>query len=127
MLKRRFPLSERRACRLTGQHRSTQRREPRRGQADALRAWLRTFSRTRPRWGYRRAYVGLRAEGWAVNQALATLPRRRIDADATVATLDRVVETRGCAPEFIRCDNGPRYDQKLWIGRPRESVAYLPS
>jgi transposase InsO family protein len=32
-----------------------------------LRAWLRTFSVTRPRWGWRRAAVTARAEGWVVN------------------------------------------------------------
>jgi hypothetical protein len=32
---------------------------------------------------------------------------RRIDADSTVVTLDGLVALRGCAPEFIRCDNGP--------------------
>lgn len=68
MLQRRLQLSERRACRITGQHRSTQRHQPRRDRGDALRAWLHAFSRTRPRWGYRRAWVLLRAEGWAVNR-----------------------------------------------------------
>jgi putative transposase len=62
-------LSERRACQIVGQHRSTQRREPCVGQDDqALRAWLRRFSRKRPRWGYRRAHSQLREEGWAVNR-----------------------------------------------------------
>jgi putative transposase len=177
MLQRRLQLSERRACRITGQHRSTQRHQPRRDRGDALRAWLHAFSRRRPRWGYRRAWVLLRAEGWTVNrkrvqhlwreeglrvparrqkrqrlgtstvpavrlraerpnhvwaldyqfdetadgrilkvlnivdehtrEALATLPRRRINADATVAALERIVMQRRCAPQFIRCDNGP--------------------
>lgn len=40
-------------------------------------------------------------------QALAIAIERRIDADATVAVLDRVVAERGTAPRFIRCDNGP--------------------
>jgi hypothetical protein len=56
MLQTRFELSERRACRITGQQRSTQRRVPRRGRGDdALRTQLRVFSRGHPRWGYRRA------------------------------------------------------------------------
>ena len=33
----------------------------------ALRAWLRAFSLSRPRWGWRRAAVIARAEGWRVN------------------------------------------------------------
>ena len=32
---------------------------------------------------------------------------RRINADATAATLDRSVAGRGTAPGYIRCDNGP--------------------
>ena len=63
MLHDRLELSERRACRVTGQHRSTQRRVRARGRGDdALRAALRAFSRGHPRWGYRRAW------GWGVNR-----------------------------------------------------------
>ena len=50
MLQDRLELSERRACRVTGQHRSTQRRLPTRGRGDdALRAELHAFSRGHPR------------------------------------------------------------------------------
>ena len=46
MLQDRLALSERRACRVTGQHRSTQRRLPARGRGDdALRTELHAFSR----------------------------------------------------------------------------------
>ena len=69
MLRERLEVSERRACRITGQHRSTQRHEPRGGDRDdALRARLRDLSREHPRWGYRRAWATLRSEGWAVNR-----------------------------------------------------------
>jgi putative transposase len=178
MLQDRLALSERRACRITGQHRSTQRRAPQRGRGDdALREQLRTFSRGHPRWGYRKAWATLREEGWAVNrkkvqrlwreeglrvpsrrrkrrrlgdstlpagrlraeypnhvwaldfqfdqtadgrvlkllnvvdehtrEALAIVVARRIDADATVGALERIVAERGTAPDRIRCDNGP--------------------
>ena len=178
MLQDRLELSERRACRVTGQHRSTQRRLPTRGRGDdALRTELHAFSRGHPRWGYRRAWATLREEGWGVNrkrvqrlwreeglrvpakrrkrqrlgdsaqparrlraerpnhvwaldfqfdqtadgrvlkllnivdehtrEALATVAARRINADATAATLDRIVAGRGTAPGYIRCDNGP--------------------
>ena len=40
-------------------------------------------------------------------EALAIECARRIDSDATVAVLERLVATRGSAPEHIRCDNGP--------------------
>jgi putative transposase len=69
MLQDRLFVSERRACRITGQHRSTQRHEPRRGDRDdALRARLRELSREHPRWGYRRVWATLRNDGWAVNR-----------------------------------------------------------
>ncbi len=64
-------VSERFACRATGQARSTQRttaRDQTPADPDAeLRAWLRGFAKTHPRQGHRRAYHEVRAEGWAVN------------------------------------------------------------
>jgi putative transposase len=178
MLQDRLGLSERRACRITGQHRSTQRHEPEPAPEDAaLRQRLRELSRERPRWGYRRAHARLTGEGWSLNrkrvqrlwreeglrvparrrkrqrlgestvpadrlraerpdqvwaldfqfdqtadgrilkllhvvdehtrEALAMRCERRIDSDATVAVLERLVAARGRAPEHIRCDNGP--------------------
>lgn len=69
MLRDRLGVSERWACRLVGQHRSTERYEPVRGDDDAaLRAELRAFSAQRPRWGYRRAHHHLREQGWDVNR-----------------------------------------------------------
>jgi putative transposase len=173
-----FGVSQRWACQLVGQHRSTQRHRPAEPDRDrALRDALRQFSRAHPRWGYRRAHAQLRVGGWAVNrkaiqrlwreeglrvptkrrkrqrlgtstcpadrlaaehpdhvwaldyqfdqttdgrilkllnvvdehtrEALTITVERRIDADATVAALDRLVAERGTTPRFIRCDNGP--------------------
>lgn len=69
MLEERLSLSERRACRIAGQHRSTQRHRPRRSDRDdALRVRLRSLSREHPRWGYRRAWASLREEGWPANR-----------------------------------------------------------
>jgi putative transposase len=69
MLQERLSVSERRACRITGQHRSTQRHRSRRSDRDdGLRGRLRELSREHPRWGYRRAWAFLRCEGWAVNR-----------------------------------------------------------
>ncbi len=69
MLRDRLGVSERWACKVVGQHRSTQRHEPKRGDDDAaLRAELRRFSVERPRWGYRRAHHRLRELGWEVNR-----------------------------------------------------------
>jgi transposase InsO family protein len=62
-------LSERLACRITGQHRSTQRHQPVEPDRDrALRAELRQLSRAHPRWGYRRAHAQLRQAGWSINR-----------------------------------------------------------
>ncbi len=61
MLQDRFQVSQRRACRIVGQHRSTQRREVTRGKGDdALRARMHEFSRKHKRWGYRKAHALLR-------------------------------------------------------------------
>ena len=52
MLRDRLGVSERWACRVCGQHRSTERYEPKRAEDDAaLRAELRKFSADRPRRG----------------------------------------------------------------------------
>jgi putative transposase len=69
MLQHRFGVSQRRACRVVGQHRSTQRLEPPRPAGDdaELRSWLRAFSKARPRWGWRRAAKGLRRQGRRIN------------------------------------------------------------
>jgi len=69
MLQDRLGLSERRACRIAGQNRSTQRHCPQVGKDDqALRARLRKLSTDYPRWGYRRAHGHLLTEGWALNR-----------------------------------------------------------
>lgn len=178
LLCERLGVSQRRACEIVGQHRSTQRYEPAEQDPDRdLRAELRDFAENRPRWGYRRAHAVLVRDGWAVNrkkvqrlwreEGLRVPPKRRkrqrtgdsdadagllkaerpdhvwaldfqfdvtasgrrikichvldeftresladlvdhsIDADATVACLDKIASARGRCPEFVRCDNGP--------------------
>jgi putative transposase len=199
MLQDRLGISERRACRYAGQHRSTQRHAPLVASDDAgLRAALRQISRDRPRWGYRRAHQLLLEQGWVLNrkrtqrlwreeglrvpqrrrkrqrlgtstvpvdrlrahapdhvwaldfqfdltadgrilkllhvvdeftrEALAIECHRRIDADKTVATLDRLVAQRGTAPAFIRCDNGPELTANAlrdWCRFSRAGSAYI--
>jgi putative transposase len=63
-----FAVSQRRACRLIGQARSTQRQTPKRNECEAIlvRRILELVGE-RPRFGYRRIGVLLRAEGWRVN------------------------------------------------------------
>lgn len=64
-------VSERFACRVTGQHRGTQRHQAvSNTPADpdaALRAWLRAYAKDHPRRGFRPAYHDARGEGWIVN------------------------------------------------------------
>jgi transposase InsO family protein len=177
MLQDRLGISQRRACQITGQHRSVQRHRPAEPDPDKdLRATLRAFARGHPRWGYRRAHTVLARQGHHYNrkkiarlwreEGLRVPPRRRkrqrlgtsatpasrltaeqinqvwaldyqfdvtstgrtikilhvvdeytreslsdlvaysIDADATVAVLDKIAIGRGF-PEYVRCDNGP--------------------
>lgn len=61
-------MSERFACNVTGQNRSTYRRPGADSQSDAdLREWLRIYSRENPGRGFRQAYRALRSQGWLVN------------------------------------------------------------
>jgi putative transposase len=177
-LQRVFGVSQRWACQLVGQHRSTQRHQPVEPDRDrVLRDELRRLSRAHARWGYRRAHAQLLTQGWVVNrkavqrlwreeglrvpvrrrkrqrlgtsttpaarlaaehpdhvwaldyqfdqtedgrilkllnvvdehtrEALTITVERRLDANATVAVLDRLVDERQTAPRFLRCDNGP--------------------
>ena len=61
-------VSERRACQVLGQHRSTQRKKPRtRDDEAALTADIIELAKTYGRYGYRRITALLRSAGWAVN------------------------------------------------------------
>jgi len=199
MLQDRLKLSERRACEIAGQHRSTQRHQPKRAADDeALRRALRNLSAKKPRWGYRRAHAHLLEEGWSLNrkrtqrlwreedlrvparkrkrrrlgestaegatrlrathpghvwaldfqhdattdgrelkflnivdeftrEALATECERTIDADQTVAVLERLVARRG-APENLRSDNGPELTARVlaeWCEAGSTATAYI--
>ena len=62
------PGSERRACAVAGQHRSTQRKRPRgRDDEEALTAAVIRLASQYGRHGYRRITALLRTEGWHVN------------------------------------------------------------
>jgi putative transposase len=199
MCQARFSMSQRRACRLVGQHRSTERRSTPATDVDReLRAVLRNFARDHPRWGYRRAHAVLVREGhvlnrkkvqrlwreeglrvpqkrrkrqrlgtsttpadrlraehpdhvWALDyqfdvtaagrvlkvlhvvdeftrESLADVVDHSIDADATVAALDKVVGHRGRHPRFIRCDNGPEltaHALRDWCRFGRAGSSYI--
>lgn len=62
-------VSERRACRVVGQHRSTQRYAPVPAEYELrLVARMNELAAEHPRWGYRMVWSLLRSEGWRVNR-----------------------------------------------------------
>ena len=68
-LQERFGVSERRACRVLGQARSTQRQVPKTKEEEGrLVARMLELVRRHPRYGYRRIWALLRREGWRVNR-----------------------------------------------------------
>ena len=69
-LQERFGVSERFACRVVGQHRSTQRKARRPAPIDdgELRGRLRAIAKAHPRWGYKMATRVVGREGWHVNR-----------------------------------------------------------
>ena len=60
-------LSQRRACRLLRQHRSTERYASRRGEDREVRERLRELALRHRRYGYQRLHVLLRREGFTLN------------------------------------------------------------
>ncbi|MEI6641994.1 MAG: IS3 family transposase [Novosphingobium sp.] len=64
-----LPVSERRICRVLGQHRSTQRKVPRGADDEqALTEDIIALAKQYGRYGYRRVTALLRSAGWAVNR-----------------------------------------------------------
>jgi putative transposase len=65
----RYKVSERRACKVVGQHRSTQRYEPRPDDfEERLIKEMNRLAELHPRWGYRQIWGLLVDEGWKVNR-----------------------------------------------------------
>ena len=62
--------SERRACALTRQHRSTQRKPSIRDPRTAVRQRMHEIVRTRVRYGYRRVHIMLKREDWSAGRNL---------------------------------------------------------
>lgn len=64
-----FDVSERRACRVVGQPRATQRYRPQVKDDEAtLVKQMHAIVRRHPRYGYRRVWAVLRQDGWRVNR-----------------------------------------------------------
>ena len=68
-LRQTFGVSERRACRVLEQHRTTQRQRPKPKEVEqCLVVRMLELVRQHPRFGYRRIWALLRREGWRVNR-----------------------------------------------------------
>jgi len=65
-----YQVSERHACRVLGQPRTTQRYQSTRDDRAELRIRLRDLAASRVRYGYQRLHVLLKREGWKVNHKL---------------------------------------------------------
>ena len=107
----RFGVSERRACRVVGQHRSTQRRAAAvRADADAVYgAWLCEFAQAHPR------------------EVLAIRVDHSIDADGVVEVVEAIAATRG-TPGHLRMDNGPELAAEAlrdWCKLSGTATAYI--
>jgi hypothetical protein len=101
-----FKVSERRVCRVLGQHRSTQRRLPK-GRADEERLVADMIELTRQygRYGYRRIAVFLRDAGWQVND-------KRVD---------RLWRREGLKVPMKQPKKG-----RLWLNPSRDIAAQCP-
>jgi putative transposase len=87
-LQQRFEVSERRACRVVGQPRSSQRYvSMKTGKDVALVERSIALSMENPRYGYRRVWALLRREGWKVNKK--RVQRLCREADLKVPTEER--------------------------------------
>lgn len=62
-----FQVSERRACRVIGMHRTRYRYRSRAKDQTALRQRIREIAAVRIRYGDRRVHTLLRREGWSIN------------------------------------------------------------
>lgn len=70
LLRKRFDVSERRACRVVGQQRSTQRYESQQLELPGLREAIREVAHKQPRYGYRRVHWAVQERGFDVGQRL---------------------------------------------------------
>ena len=139
-------ISERRACRLTGLARSTQRSKQRLVVADSVAERLKELARERQRFGYRRLTALLRREGRQVNHkriyglcgdfGLVDEDTREclaIEADTSlpglrvIRVLEQLAFTRGL-PEEIHVDHGPEFVSRAlraWCEERRVLLRYI--
>jgi putative transposase len=99
-LQDRFAVSERRACRLVGIHRSTLRYRAQGNDNDGVRQRLRELAAERPRFGYRRRHVLRRREGHAVNHKRVLRLYRAEGLAVRRRNRKRVAVGRGGGPQL---------------------------
>lgn len=100
----RFGVSQRRACRVVGQHRSTQRRPkaPMTAAEQQLREHLRDFARCHPRLGWRKAHAVAHREGLVTPSAPGDCGAMRafsgLPSDEPSADASPMAPRRDCGP-----------------------------
>ena len=98
MLQDVLDVSERFACKVVGQPRSTHRKPPAAHTTDDpdrdLREWLRTWAAANPRKGYRRAWAALRAEGTTSSQRVNRKKVQRLWREEGLRVPQRKVRKR---------------------------------
>jgi len=111
VLQQRFGVSQRRACRLVGQHRSAQRRPPRPvpDTEARLRNRLRQISARHPRWGWRKAHTIAAREHLVVNRKRT----RRLWIELGLKRPLRVRKKQRCGPARHQRMRAVRPDQ-MW-------------
>ena len=111
-LTERFGVSERRACTVIDQHRSTQRCRPRPPRTDEakLRRRLRQIAKTHPRWGWKMAHEILRREGWTINKKRT----QRLWRHEGLRRPQRCTKRRRIRPECALERHRAQYPNHVW-------------
>lgn len=108
----RFRVSERRACQLVGQNRTTQRNRERVIDIGEykLRLRLREIARSHVRWGRRKAYQLLRREGWEVNHKRVQRLWREEGLQRPTTRKRKRAQAAGGSRELLRAE----YPHHVW-------------
>jgi putative transposase len=124
-LQQKLGISQRLACRVIGQPRSTQRYNASlKTDEEALCSDIIKLTTKYGRYGYRRITALLRDGGWQVNHKRV---ERSIESDDVLHTLSNLFLIYGI-PENIRSDNGPEFTARTvrrWLQRIGVKTAFI--
>jgi putative transposase len=124
-LQQKLGISQRLACRVIGQPRSTQRYNASlKTDEEALCSDIIKLANKYGRYGYRRITALLRDGGWQVNHKRV---ERSIESDDVLHTLSNLFLICGI-PENIRSDNGPEFTARTvrrWLQRIGVKTAFI--